>query len=326
MKNKPILFLLALMLCVGAFAFPITAYAASDTTPPTLTAKLSGEVLHIEATDADSGVEAVFIDGNRINYRVDSALDVILKDYAGTGEYVKIYAMDFAGNKSKEVQIKNPYYVAPAPVPATPKPTTPPPDPETEPEPAETTPPAESSVQESKPFTPDGAGTTVDNATDGDGKEFFTISTPDENVFYLIIDRQRESENVYFLNAVTEEDLLSLAKESDGKSGESAVPTPEPTPQPNPTPEPTPEPEPEAPAKNNTGTMVFLLLAVAAAGGAGYYFKILKPKQQAQQADEFDEDEDDYEDDYTDAPDEDEDFYLPDDGELSTDSIPEDKE
>jgi len=62
------------------------------------------------------------------------------------------------------------------------------------------------------PFTPSGTGTVADNATDGDGKEFFTIMTPDENTFYLVIDRQRGTENVYLLNAVTEADLLSLAK------------------------------------------------------------------------------------------------------------------
>lgn len=110
MKSKPIVLLFTLMLCMGVFVFPITAHAATDTTPPTISASLSGQVLHVEAADADSGVEAVFIDNNRVNYRVDSSLDVILKDYAGTGEYVSVYAMDFAGNKSKVVQIKNPYY------------------------------------------------------------------------------------------------------------------------------------------------------------------------------------------------------------------------
>ena len=63
-----------------------------------------------------------------------------------------------------------------------------------------------------KPFTPDGTGAVVDNATDEDGKEFFTITTPSENVFYLVIDRQRTENNVYFLNAVTEKDLLALAE------------------------------------------------------------------------------------------------------------------
>lgn len=79
-------------------------------------------------------------------------------------------------------------------------------------EPAEETTPPATTETTAKPFTPDGTGTVVDNATDKDGKEFFTITTPNENVFYLIIDRQRTEENVYFLNAVTEKDLLALAE------------------------------------------------------------------------------------------------------------------
>ncbi|GHV32911.1 hypothetical protein FACS18949_05440 [Clostridia bacterium] len=40
--------------------------------------------------------------------------------------------------------------------------------------------PSESGISESgKPFTPDGTGTVVDNATNADGKEFFTVETPD---------------------------------------------------------------------------------------------------------------------------------------------------
>ena len=75
-------------------------------------------------------------------------------------------------------------------------------------EPAEETTPPAATETVAKPFTPNGTGTVVDNATDEDGKEFFTITTPSENVFYLVIDRQRTEENVYFLNAVTEKDLL----------------------------------------------------------------------------------------------------------------------
>jgi len=286
---------------------PVTAYAdaPADTTPPTLTAKVNEGVLHIEASDAESGVEAVFIGGQRVNYRVDGTLDVILRDYAGTGEMVAVYAIDFAGNKSQVVQIKNPYYVKPAsPAAQTPESTS-------------TPQPTESAASEQNPFTPAGSATTVDNATDGDGKEFFTITTPDENIFYLIIDRQRESENVYFLNAVTEEDLAALAQKKSGTSGESAVPTPAPTPQPEPEPIPTPEPEPEQPAeKGNGGALIFILLAAAAAGGAGYYFKILKPKQQAQEPDEFDEDDMEFEDDYE-TPANEEDYLSPEEDDLT---------
>ena len=80
------------------------------------------------------------------------------------------------------------------------------PQPETAPSPAET----EAEPETQNPFTPDGTGTVVDNATDEDGKEFYTITTADESVFYLVIDKQKTSENVYFLNTVTTDDLLPL--------------------------------------------------------------------------------------------------------------------
>ena len=54
---------------------------------------------------------------------------------------------------------------------------------------AETEPPAAEETT-TKPFTPDGTGTVVDNATDEDGKEFFTITTPSENVFYQALHHQ----------------------------------------------------------------------------------------------------------------------------------------
>lgn len=136
----------------------------------------------------------------------------------------------------------------------------------------------ESAVEEINPFTPAGTGTVIDNATDGDGKEFFTIMTPNENVFYLIIDRQRETENVYFLNAVTEKDLLALAEQSE-ETGASVIPE-TPTVTPTPTPEPAPEPAPEPENGGNAGMVIIVVLVVLAGGGAGYYFKIYRPKQQ----------------------------------------------
>jgi len=153
---------------------------------------------------------------------------------------------------------------------------------------AEPPPPEPAPDSTLRPFTPPGTGSVLDNADGGDGKEFFTITTPDENVFYLIIDRQRGMENVYFLNAVTESDLLSLAVIPDRPAppfGE--LPPPAPT-------EPMPEPEPEPKASGNTGMIVFIVIAMLGAGGAGYYFKIYRPKQQGGESGEFDgEDYDD---------------------------------
>lgn len=270
MKLKRLFCLGALVLCsctcaVALLSVPAFAAESPDTTPPSISAKIQGDALQIAVSDTDSGVEAVFVNGDRVNYRIDSALELPVADYAGENEYITLYAMDFAGNKSKEVRIKNPGSTAPT-APTTPK--------------------------EEKPFTPAGNGTVQDNVTEEDGKEFFTIITPDDNEFFLVIDRQRESDNVYLLNSVTEDDLRALAVK-DKKT------EPEPTPEPAPT--PTPEPEPEAPpAKGgvNGGTIFFILLAVGAAGGAGYYFKIYKPKQQSALPDEFDEDEEEDDDGY----------------------------
>lgn len=135
--------------------------------------------------------------------------------------------------------------------------------------------PAEPLPTEPNPFTPDGTGTVVDNATDQDGKEFFTITTAEEAVFYLVIDRQRETENVYFLNAVTVADLMALAE----SSGEPAAP--EPPQEIDPEPDPTPEPEPEPEKKGGAGPLLLALAVVGIGGGAGWYFKIYRPKHQS---------------------------------------------
>ena len=162
-------------------------------------------------------------------------------------------------------------------------------------------------------FTPDGQGTVVDNATDAEGKEFFTITTANDNLFYLIIDQQRDSKNVYFLNAVTEEDLLALA-EPAANDGESAVPDPEPVctcgvqceagavdtdcpvcvlswkdctgEAPAPTEEDPTESEQEG---GGTGTFVVIALVALAVGGVGWYVKIYKPKHELDDAEDFDE-------------------------------------
>lgn len=150
--------------------------------------------------------------------------------------------------------------------------------------------PAPEPVAAPNPFTPAGTGTVIDNATDEDGKEFYTIMTPSENVFYLIIDKQREQENVYFLNAVTEKDLLALAEKSE-EVEEPAEPA---TPATSVTTEPTPEPASE-PEKGGNGMMIVVVLVLLAGGGAGYYFKIYRLKQE--RADNAEDDYSEYEDD-----------------------------
>ena len=150
-------------------------------------------------------------------------------------------------------------------------------------EPAEETAPETEEETTAKPFTPEGTGTVVDNATDGDGKEFFTITTPSENVFYLIIDRQRDGQNVYFLNAVTEKD----------PEPEVTEPVMEPEPETEPPTEPEPEPEPEKTSGFPMGNILMIAAVLLAGGGAGYYFKVCRPKHEAP---DMDDEEYDYED------------------------------
>ena len=116
MKNKVRNVLAALVLCMSAVVLPVTAYAStgSDTTPPTLTAALTDDKLAVEASDDMSGVEAVYVDDTRINSLVNGKGTVALKDYAGDGKKVTVYAVDYSGNRSKEVKLDNPYYEEPA--------------------------------------------------------------------------------------------------------------------------------------------------------------------------------------------------------------------
>ena len=158
-------------------------------------------------------------------------------------------------------------------------------------EPAEETAPETEEGTTAKPFTPEGTGTVVDNATDGDGKEFFTITTPSENVFYLIIDRQRDGQNVYFLNAVTEKDLLALAEKDP--EPEVTEPVMEPEPETEPPTEPETEPGPEKTSGFPMGNILMIAAVLLAGCGAGYYFKVYRPKHEVP---DMDDEEYDYED------------------------------
>ena len=132
-------------------------------------------------------------------------------------------------------------------------------------------------------FTPDGTGTVMDNATDEDGKEFYTIVTPDGHVFYLIIDRQRSENNVYFLDTVTEKDLLSLAEIEPTVSTVTSEPTTQQTEQ----------TEQNTTAQSNqtssTGGIIAAVLIIAVIAGAALYFFKFRKKKKAKRKPAFDE-------------------------------------
>ena len=365
MRTKKISLLLALVLVISAIALPLTAYAAGDkdTTPPELVASLDGDTLKIESSDDNAGVEAVFVDGNRINSLTNGAASVTLKDYVGTEKQVSVYAQDYAGNRSKTVKFENPYYEEPkepqkpsqtgqnqsgtAAVKPTQKPSA---------SSGSTNHNAQSSNSGSNnsgnssntgtntgsnttsgtnggssnsqgetgntssipdgAFTPEGTGTVLDEATgEGDDKQFYTITTEAGNVFYLIIDGKRDDNNVYFLNGVTEADLMALAEKNEGtmsvipaedvctctekcEAGEVNTACPvckndlkgcAGKEKPAETEEPA---QTEPPKKDNgsAGTIIFIIVALLAVGGVGYYVKIVRPKQQVEDDEDFEDD------------------------------------
>ena len=278
----------ALILILSAFLFPTRAYAAEVVTPPTVEASIVGETLRIEAQSGFYDVEAVFINDIRFNFRVDSILQVDLSAFRDT-ETIAVYAMDFAGNVSNIVTLENPLAVSTnepdlsdgIPVQSMPSDVT------------------EEVPAQPNPFTPDGQATVLDHATEGDNKEFFTFTTPAGNVFFLIIDHDRPNDNVYFLNAVTEQDLIALAEQSgvpiENDIGGIPVATTPTVPSDTADEESPREAEAPPPAQSGgSGTMLFILIGVAAIGGAGYYMKIVRPKKQA--ADDYDDEDEDEQD------------------------------
>lgn len=161
-------------------------------------------------------------------------------------------------------------------------------------------------------FTPTGNMTLIDDffqieaeATENSpqrDKQFITLESKNGNVFYLVIDRNGDEENVYFMNLVDEADLMALIEANeDGtqapvcsctdKCAIGAIKTDceicrtnmsecvgkEPVIEPEPTEPVEDEPTEEEPSVNFMP--VLILLIAGAGGGAFYWFKIRKPKE-----------------------------------------------
>ena len=88
--------------------------------------------------------------------------------------------------------------------------------------PAET--PAETVIEDNRTLTPKGNAQLVDDVSDNENLQFITVTARDGNVFYFVIDKGAQSENVYFLNTVDESDLEALVEKSDKKPTAIAKP------------------------------------------------------------------------------------------------------
>ena len=307
---KPRLFvayflMVLLLVCIGSF----TVYASEGETDP----PIYEDIVAISSISDAMIVNASWLDSEML--RIDvvdivtgtvSSLAVRLSDFvtiadAQNSRYIMIQAVDLEGNLSGVVRISNPFY-DPTPINIPPVGISPPVVDSTD------------TDEEAEPpqlgLTPDGTGTVVDNVVTQNEIEFFTVYTEDGNVFFLVVDRQRNTDNVYLLNAVTEADLMALAEQSDNplNNNISAVPTPPPFEPPAdgqeqpPANQPQPEPdsdEQDPPARGGSNNWIFIAIVVMAVGGAAYYFKIVKGKKSSAVNDDwgYEGDEDDYLDD-----------------------------
>ena len=327
-----------------------------DFTKPTLNAAVSDGLLSVQAHDMDSGIKAVYVNGYEFTELTNGVLNIRLQQFDAGYQYFTISAMDNAGNMSEVYKTANPYYTDPEKEDSSEKNPA-----EQLPVSAEATKPSSATAQVTEHTKTDSDGNTVSELspaeqkkqamaeaaasekeeTSGDsekserGKEFYTIQTATEKVFYLVIDRDGEEEVVYFLTEVTENDLLNVTADNNetlpknSAALESAIPVTEGA-LPNNNgeqetkeelaEEPTeggeeesteePEPEPEKTEENPMATYIILGIVAAAAIGGGYYFKVVwKKKEEFLDEDDDEEDEEEEYDDEEEEKDSEDDFF-----------------
>lgn len=151
-------------------------------------------------------------------------------------------------------------------------------------------------------FTETGNLTLTDDVTDTEEEnmQFLTVTSRNGHTYYIVIDRNRNSQNVYFLNQVDERDLLNLLSDEERTEYNGND-----KPDSNPivdlfggetTPEPTEKPAKEDKKESGNNASMFIILFTVF-GGAGFFFyklKIEPEKSKDNYRDSFEDDEDEY--------------------------------
>ncbi|GAD41727.1 CD1107 family mobile element protein [Streptococcus anginosus] len=116
-----------------------------------------------------------------------------------------------------------------------------------------------------------------------DARQFVTFTTKNGKTFHLIINHDEDSENVMLLTEVSEDDLLNMVEKKEAPKQEITKEEPQKE-------EPKPVKKEES---SNMGTYLILILVVAGALGVGYYFKVIKKKED-KELEGFEEEDDDF--------------------------------
>ena len=100
-------------------------------------------------------------------------------------------------------------------------------------------------------------------------------------MFYLVIDNSKSQDNVYFLTEVSEKDLMNFTLSDTVTLPEVDTVYAE------------PETEEVQMPEDKSPVGSYLLIGLVAVGalGAGYYFKVYKPKHEYDDEDEYEDDE-----------------------------------
>lgn len=224
-----------------------------DHTAPELRASIQGEFLQVEASDAQSGVAAIQINGTVYDHTslTNGRLELSLKQYADAYEQLLVQAVDRVGNTSKALALANPFFHnTPAVTPNnTKKPgsssnnnsgnratATPTAEPTLAPTVTATAAPY-TETESGFPFSGTGNSFTRDLLYDrATNKQFIAIETRNGDLFYMIIDYDKpldekgEKYETYFLNLVDSRDLLDIVDAKDiPDEPEVIYVTPEPT-------------------------------------------------------------------------------------------------
>ena len=117
-------------------------------------------------------------------------------------------------------------------------------------------------------FSTPGNAQLVDDKENDDTKQFLTIQTKKGNTFYMVIDRSSNTENVYMMSLVDENDLAEFLDETekDKETEESTVVIPETTPETT----PAAEEETEVKKEEKSGMNVKGLAAIVVAAILGF--------------------------------------------------------
>ena len=206
-----------------------------DFTKPTLNAAVNNGTLTVQASDTDSGIKAVYVNGFEFANLTNGTVNIRMEQFDTGYQYFTVQAMDNAGNISENYRVNNPYY-------------------STDssgskyklPESAEPTKPASATATVTDHIKTDSQGNMISankaaanvasskteekkkslaeadsqetaaeyTTVSGQGREFYTIEAKTGKVFYLIIDRNGEDEEVHFVTDITENDLLNVTEET----------------------------------------------------------------------------------------------------------------